>query len=151
MRDLPAGADLLTLARSVLIDELLPLLPADRQIDARLVAAAIAIAGREMQAGETPVAAIAAELATFYGADPLPIPPPLAGEGASRPPPPQAGEGRGGGADATDLLRRFAQDLRTGAFEGSARERAARDLMWHITLVKLRESNPRFLAANGFA
>jgi hypothetical protein len=122
MRDLPGGPDLLALARSVLLDELLPLLPPERRLDARLVAAAMAIAEREARAGAAPVAAIDDELQALYPA-----------------------------ADAADLLRRFALALRAGAFEGTPQECAARDLMWHMTRVKLREGNPRFLAANGFA
>jgi hypothetical protein len=131
MRDLPSGAALLGLARDVLLEELLPLLPEDRRLDARLVAAAMAVAGREAQAGDAPTAEIGAELAAFYHANPHPNPPPLAGEG--------------------DDLRRFARDLRVGAFENAAQGRVARALMWRLTIAKLRESNPRFLAANGFA
>ena len=45
--DLPRGPALLALARDVLISDLLPLLPRDRQLDARLVANCMAIAERE--------------------------------------------------------------------------------------------------------
>ena len=66
------------------------------------------------------------------------------------PPPPQAGEGWGGGY-AAELLRRFALDLRMGAFEGCDRRgRAARAILWRLTILKLREGNPQFLAENGF-
>jgi hypothetical protein len=54
-----------------------------------------------------------------------------------------AGEGQ------TPLLRRFAADLRNGAFETSpSREAAARAILWRLTSEKLREGNPQFLAAN---
>jgi hypothetical protein len=50
------------------------------------------------------------------------------------------------------LLRRFAADLRNGAFETSEpRERAARAILWRMTIARLRMGNPDFLAANGFA
>jgi len=54
-------------------------------------------------------------------------------------------------ADARLLLARLAADLRTGAFEScTARAAAARAILWRLTIVKLREGNPLFLAANGF-
>jgi hypothetical protein len=41
--------------------------------------------------------------------------------------------------------------LRNGAFETSpSRETAARAILWRLTIGKLREANPHFLAANGF-
>jgi Domain of unknown function (DUF6285) len=150
MHDLPDGAALLGIARRVLLDELLPLLPQERRLDARLVAAAMGIAEREAQAGEAPVKAIEAELAGLYGANPHPDPPPLAGEGEESGPPPLAGDGEESAREGEILLRRFAQDLRAGAFENTRQERAARALMWRLTIAKLRVSNPRFLAANGF-
>ena len=59
----------------------------------------------------------------------------------------------GGEGDSGDrLLRRFAGDLRNGAFETSGpRERAARAILWRMTIARLRVGNPDFLAANGFA
>jgi len=49
------------------------------------------------------------------------------------------------------LLRRFALDLRMGAFERCDRRgRAARAILWQLTILKLREGNPQFLADNGF-
>jgi hypothetical protein len=125
MRDLPAGAALLALARDVLLDELLPLLPEEARVKTRLVATCMAIAAREA-AGEAPVAEILAALRDFYGQT----------EG-----PPEGAE---------DLLRRLALDLRKGAFETSqSRERAARAMLWRLTIAKLREGNPGFLVANG--
>ena len=47
MHDLPHGPALLALARDVLVNDLLPLLPAERRLDARLVANCIAVAERE--------------------------------------------------------------------------------------------------------
>ena len=52
MRDLPSGTALLALGRELLLDELLPLLPPERQRELRLVATAMAIAERETVAGE---------------------------------------------------------------------------------------------------
>ncbi len=121
MRDLPASRDLLALARELLLDELLPLLPPERERDAHLIATSMAIAARETAAREAWPAEIMALLNSFMA---RPIP---------------------------HLLRRFAADLRNGAFETSpSREQAARAILWRLTIEKLREGNPHFLAANGF-
>jgi len=121
MRDLPATRDLLALAHELLLDELAPLLPAERRRDAHLVATVMGMVAREA-AGEGWPEAVARALAAFYS----------------------AGEGQ------TPLLRRLAADLRNGAFETSpSREAAARAILWRLTSEKLREGNPQFLAANG--
>jgi len=57
----------------------------------------------------------------------------------------------GAGTDTDQPLRRFARELRIGAFENSRdREVGARAILWRLTVAKLRRSNPEFLAANGF-
>ncbi len=120
MYDLPRGAALLALARDVLLDELMPLLPEDRRSDALRVASCMAIAGRETETGSEPTQAVLRELAMLYE------------------------------EESCRLLHRFAHDLRIGAFEESElSEQAARALMWRLTIAKLRHSNPSFLAANG--
>ena len=124
--DLPSGLDLAELGRRLLLDELLPLLPPERHRDLHLVATAIAIARREAMAGEAPTRDILGRLAEFYG----------------------------GGRDARGpddgLIRRFALDLRNGAFETyPSQERTARAILWRLTIARLREANPQFLAANG--
>lgn len=53
--------------------------------------------------------------------------------------------------DEGSSLRRLAADLRNGAFETSpSHAAAARAILWLLTIEKLREGNPHFLAANGF-
>jgi aminoglycoside phosphotransferase (APT) family kinase protein len=122
MRDLPTCAELLALGRDSLLDELLPLLPPERERQARLIATAMAIAAREAAAGDRPIREIRERLTAFYD------------------------EG-----DPAELLRRLTADLRVGAFEAcEARARAARAILWRLTILKLREGNPQFLAANGF-
>lgn len=125
MSDLPPGPDLLALARDMLTTDLLPLLPAERQLDARLIANCLAIAERESR---LPALAppIFKDLMRLYRA---------------------AAE-----ADGAVLWRRFARDLRIGAFENSPERSArARAILWHSTIARLGLANPRFLAANGFA
>jgi len=124
MRDLPSGTALLALGRD-LIEELLPLLPLERHRELRLVATAMAIAEREAIAGDAPRRDILRLLAEFYGCS------------------------ESGPDDA--LLRRFAADLRAGAFDAcDMRGRDARAILWRLTMLKLREGNPLFLARNGF-
>jgi aminoglycoside phosphotransferase (APT) family kinase protein len=142
MRDLPSGLELAELGRCLLLDELLTLVPPERHRDLHLVATVIAIAARETAAGEGPIRDILGRLAEFY-ADVEATPGP-------RPCRPQEGEqdARGPG-DA--LIRRFALDLRNGAFETCpSQEGAARAILWRLTIARLRAANPQFLAANGF-
>ena len=133
MRDLPPTSDLLDLAGRVSADDLPP---AERERHAHLAATAVAIAAREAAAGEGWQRDTERQLEGFYGTR------------ASRP--------HRGGPEArgpnTELLARLAADLRNGAFETTpVREKAARAILWRLVLAKLREANPHFLAANGFA
>ena len=124
MRDLPTGPALLALAREVLLRDLLPVLPDEAALDARLVASSMAIAEREAEASAHAPHAVAGELEKFYDAE---------------------------GEETASLLRRLAHDLRTGAFERSGpQDHQARQILWQLTISKLRLANPRFLAANGF-
>jgi Domain of unknown function (DUF6285) len=151
MRDLPTGPALLALARDVLLNDLLPLLPPETHLDARLVANAMAVAEREAVADDEAGEGIVSDLEALYrdavrthqalrAGSPLSR---IAGEGAERS---EAGEG------VQDLLRHFAQDLRVGAFNTSEPlRREACDVLWQLTIAKLRCANPRFLRANGFS
>jgi uncharacterized protein DUF6285 len=90
-----------------------------RDEDRDLVARALAIAEREAVAGTAPLDECRAALAKRYG------------------------EG-----DIEALLLRFADDIRAGVFDAPGPSRAvARRLLWAMTLQKLRESNPEYLAA----
>ena len=122
MRDLPSGPALLALARDVLLDDLMPLVPQDHRLDILLIANCMAIAQREAEADGS-VQTIVNELEMMYE--------------------------RSEAAPA--LPHRFARDLRIGAFENSEPlDRDARAILWRLTVAKLRNANPRFLAANGF-
>jgi hypothetical protein len=169
MRDLPGGAALLALGRD-LIDELLPLVPPERQRELRLVATAMAIAEREAIAGDAPVRDILDRLAEFYDRDANALSALQGGEGGD--PLRSNGEGEvgigkrsgiphltpalsaprdGEGDPCGPLLHRLAADLRCGAFDAcEMRGRAARAILWRMTMMKLREGNPHFLAQNGF-
>jgi Domain of unknown function (DUF6285) len=52
MRDGPEGAVLLAIARATLLEEVLPAVPAEQVYAVRMIANAMAIAARELRAGE---------------------------------------------------------------------------------------------------
>lgn len=52
MRESPQGQNLLAIARSTLLDKVVPLLPQDQRYNALMVANAIAIAMRQWEAGD---------------------------------------------------------------------------------------------------
>ena len=122
---MPTGPALLALARYALLRDLLPLLPQEAHLEARLVANSMATAGREAVAGDEPAQEILRELEKLYG---------------------EAASGN------LWLLARLARDLRSGVLESSEpREHHAREILWRLTIAKLRSANPRFLNANGFS
>jgi hypothetical protein len=114
----------------------------------------MAIAEREALAGDAPARDVLERLRWFYensvevadvAAAPHPLPLPASGEREG----PAKREGEGlTCTDGMALLRRLACDLRAGACE--TRGRAARAILWRLTMMKLREGNPLFLAENGF-
>ena len=118
MRDRPEGAQLLALARA--LEEIAPSLPQEQRVDPALLARARAIAERERQAGDAPVAACHRALMALYGA-----------------------------GDFRELFERLAREIRAGAYDaaGPERDRVLR-LLRTVTLQKLRESNPDYLTAS---
>jgi hypothetical protein len=120
MHDLPEASALLALARDVLLNDLLPLLPAERQFEARLVANCMAIAEREAT-GSQIVDAAKRELEALYGTD-----------------------------DGELLHRFACDLRIGGFENSPEQARRARAILWRLTIARLRLANPRFLAANGF-
>ncbi len=130
MRDKPTAAELLAIARETLLRELLPHSGDAQRYNALMVGAAMAIAAREAEAGDGALVAERDALATLYG--------------------------EAGGADEPlddalrRLNRRFAADLRAGAFDApGARQAAALRLLREVTMAKLMECNPKYLNAEG--
>ncbi len=131
MRDLPTGDQLLDTARALLRDELLPALPADKRHAALMIANAMAIAGRQLNAGD---AHERRELAAL-------------GQLLSLPP---------AGAEAHDaplraqlvaLNRMLCTRLREGqADEGEMRAQVLLHLQ-AVTRHRVEESNPKYLAS----
>lgn len=127
MRDRPNGAELLWQAREVLLRELLEHLPDEKRYDGLMIASAMAIAAREIEAGDAPLRHWRGSLAELYGEADSP-----AVEGA---------------ALAEELLRletRLVQEIRGGRRDGDGRVHA---LLVEMTRDKLRESNPKALKA----
>lgn len=130
MRDRPSAAELLAIARETLLGELLPHAPDAQRYNALMVAAAMAIAAREAEAGDGPLVAERESLTALYG------------EAGVADEPLDAALGR--------LNRRFAGDLRAGAFDApDARQAAAWRLLREVTMAKLMECNPKYLKAEG--
>src|SRR5690606_24232383 len=96
--DGPDGPDLLDVARRRLVDELLPMLPADRRFDVLMIANAMGIAARESRGGEDELRAALARLAALYGEAVEPTPVAGVRDRLSR------------------LNRRLAADIRAGVF-----------------------------------
>lgn len=125
MRDLPDSRALLELVRSLLLDEVQPLVPPERRRDLHLAATAISLALREAE-GNGWQAQVETLLRAFYGYAAADL-------------------------DPSTLMARLAADLRNGEFETSpSQEKAARVILWRLVAGKLREANPQFLAANGY-
>lgn len=69
MREQPQGLNLLTIARSTLLEKVVPLLPQDQRYNALMVANAIAIALRQWEAGDAWQQEELARLQALLGAD----------------------------------------------------------------------------------
>lgn len=120
MRDLPTGPELAALAEEWAAKiDTVP--PEERALARAMIERCRSIAAREAAAGETPLAPIRRVLIELYGA-----------------------------VESAAHLARLAGDIRVGKFDapGAARQQV-HALLHALTLQKLREANPRFLAAHG--
>ena len=128
MSDIPDATELLAIARSTLLEKLLPSVPEDFRYDALMIANAMAIAAREHAAGDTAMQAEVVRLAALLK---------------------QQCEPRTGAnlmSARSDLNRRLAAHIRAGRFDD--RDRAA--LLDHLAQTaadELAVSNPRALEA----
>jgi hypothetical protein len=123
MRRQPTAANLLETARTVLGQAIVPLLSGPAHYQALMVARAMAIAGRQLEAGERPEEAARTRLASFYGTP---------------------------SATLEELERRLAADLRQGAFDdpGPKRDVVFRHLR-ETALAMAAESCPKALPERG--
>ena len=122
---------------NMLLEQILPLLPPERHRELRLVATAMAIAEREAAAGDAPAQEIAALLRELYRTQ------------ASR-----SGEEPRSEMPAIPKTTCCAASPPTCApahsSDASRAGGCARAILWRLTILKLREGNPGFLAENGF-
>lgn len=125
MRDRPSGAELLWQGRAVLLRELLAELPEHKRYDGLMVAAAMAIAARELTAGEAPLRDLHAALSRLYAE----AGPPPAGQGELE-------------EDLLRMLSHLAWEIRRGERDGDGRVHA---LLAAMAEAGLRESNPKML------
>ncbi len=117
MRHEPTAANLLETARTVLREKILPQLPASARYEALMVANAMAIAARQIEAEDRPVREAQDRLAALYDdrSAPLPV-----------------------------LEARLVEDLRAGRFDApSTLREAVFDHLWQTACARASESNPK--------
>lgn len=131
MRDQPRGEQLLASAETLLRDELLPALPADKRQAGLMIARALGIAARQLQNGEAPERQELASLARLLT------------------PTSEISEISEPAALRQQLQlanRQLGQLIRSGAADaGECRTQVVQHLL-HIARQRVAESNPRYLA-----
>ena len=119
MRSGPSTDNLLDTARLVLRDAVLPAVSSERRYEALMVANALAIAAREIAAGDRPQAQAHGRLAALYGT-------------------PQG--------NLADMERRLVQDVRAGRFDAPGERRAAVFAhLWETARAAAAVSQPKAL------
>jgi len=140
VRNKPTGTDLIILARKVLVERLTAALPEDLRHDARLVARAMNIASREIEAGEWPLKRALERLSEIMGKE-------VDSEIEFAESSPGALERVVG-----ELNRQLSERIRAGEFDSdSSTKDQVRDHLLQTSLDKLREDDPRYLESQGFA
>lgn len=127
MREQPEGAGLLWQARETLLRELLASLPEERKYEGLMVAAAMAIAARELEHGDARrrhAHALLAELQSDLATTPA--------------------DTKALGNTLDQGARRLAADIRAGRHDGDAR---VHSILYRLILDRLAENNPKLLAA----
>ncbi len=120
------------IARKVLREELMPLLPEERRYDALMVANAMAIAARQIAFGDAPERRERQNLAGLLGET-------VEGDASTA-----VSEAVG------DLTRRLSAEIRSGEFDpGTPRHDAVHSFLLDVTIQRLRESAPKYLEAAG--
>ncbi len=126
MNDRPDAAELLAIARSTLLDELLPRLPADLRYTALMIANAMAVASREQAAGDADGQAELARLRGLFAED-------------GEPPPAAALK-----TALADYNQRLVNEIRNGRFDDIERA-ALLDHLEETTMDKVAIANPKAL------
>ena len=132
MRDRPAGPELLSIALDTLRDEILPFVDPQHKVDVLMVANAMGIAMRELQAGDEPLRLEYHRLADLCGEEAARIEDHLALNREIR-----------------RLNRQLARMIRGGLLDRP--DPGLRDHLWESTKAKLRETNPKYLKRCGLS
>ncbi len=130
MADRPDGAELLEIAREALRTDILDDLPKEHRFVALMVANAMAIAARELRAGDAPLRAALADLATLYN---------------------KADEPETNAAALEVLTQRLARDIRAGRFDTGPDATRVHAVLLAATRRRLELSNPKYLAESDAA
>lgn len=132
MLDRPDRLDLLRAAETALRDELLPGLDGPAKYTALMVASAVAMARREIEAGHAPVRVVLDAFADFYGQDNV----------------------HRAGSDSAEralaLMGDLARELREGEHD-DALLGPVYDVLHTLVVERLRASNPRFLEVREYS
>jgi len=126
MNDRPDARELLAIARDTFVTEILPALPEKLRYTGLMIGNALAIAKREIEAGDAPHRAELGRLRALLSESPAP----LAGEALR--------------AALEGYNQRFAKDIRAGQFDGQKRTSMFEHLR-QTTVDKLSVSNPKIL------
>jgi hypothetical protein len=120
MRDHPPAGELLALARRLLREELVPLLPPERRLDGLMVANAMAVAARCLATGDIPAAEERTSLQALLG---------------------------GGTDDLVELNRELSSRIRAGSLGlGGADADHVHLHLLRVAADRVAESNPKALA-----
>ena len=128
MHNLPESSELLLVARKTLLDEIRPMLEDNAKYTVAMIANAMAIAARELEAGETPALAALARLDRIYGVEPREL------------------HGHALRQALADQETQLAGDIRFGQFDApDERRRAMLDHLRKMVVARLQVSNPKGL------
>lgn len=130
MNNAPDGAELLRVAQKVLRERLMRGITEDQRYEALMVANAMAIAARELMAGESDLREELRMLTQLYGDTTV-------GE-----------SGNSMKEKVTSLNKRLARDIRSGVLDGACAQ-GVRALLKAQVTARLRVSNPKYLKAIG--
>lgn len=130
MINTPDGAELLRVAQKVLREQLLTGIAREQRYEALMVANAMAMAARELEAGDTDVREELRMLAELYGDAAV------------------AESGNSVKEKVAALNKRLAKDIRSGVMDGACAQ-GVRALLKAQVVARLRVSNPKYLKAAG--
>jgi hypothetical protein len=130
MNNEPDGAELLRIAQKVLRERLLPGIAKQQRYEALMVANAMAIAARELEAGDTGLREELRMLTELYGDTVVSQSGTSIKEKVSR------------------LNKRLAKDIRAGVMDGACAQ-GVRALLKAQVIGRLRINNPKYLKAAG--